>query len=216
MAHHAITRLGYVRRFPARATIHAKNSEAMDIATISSGVAASASFMRDGRMQILSLHFSGDILGRADRSSSPHEVIALTDLKIFSLRKKTFLEEMKRDTALRERYLEGMLDQLDAARAWMTKLGRRSATARVASVLVLLIDRLGYCRSHAGGEPSLELPISREEVAGFTGLALETVSRSMTHLNRLGVISSDRRYIAFRNETQLRAIADDDPFAPKA
>jgi len=58
-----------------------------------------------------------------------------------------------------------------------------SATERVASLLLEMIDRL----SDNGSAP-VSLPLSRQQMGDLLGLAIETVSRTMTKFEREGLI----------------------------
>jgi CRP/FNR family nitrogen fixation transcriptional regulator len=60
-------------------------------------------------------------------------------------------------------------------------LGRRSAGERVAGFLVDMADRVG------DGE-NVELPMSRQDIADYLGLTIETVSRTLTQLQVSGLI----------------------------
>jgi CRP/FNR family nitrogen fixation transcriptional regulator len=60
-------------------------------------------------------------------------------------------------------------------------LGRKSACERVASLLLDLSDR-------AGSPRILEVPMSRQDMADYLGLTIETVSRTLTQLQADGMI----------------------------
>ena len=85
--------------------------------------------------------------------------------------------------------LEMTLDELDAAREWMLLLGRKTAREKIASLLAILARRSGAMRP--GGQAEIDLPLSREAMADYLGLTLETVSRQMTALKRDGIIVLD-------------------------
>ena len=90
------------------------------------------------------------------------------------------------------RLLEMALDELDAARDWMLLLGRKTAREKIAS-FILLIARRSLTNT---GAPQLhdvrvELPLSRETMATYLGLTIETVSRQFTALRKDGLITLD-------------------------
>ena len=81
------------------------------------------------------------------------------------------------------------LDELDAAREWMLFLGRRTAREKIASLLLIIARRdasLGLIP--IDGAVEFELPLTREAMADYLGLTLETVSQQMSALQRDGVI----------------------------
>ena len=82
------------------------------------------------------------------------------------------------------------LDELDAAREWMLLLGRKTAREKIASLLAIIARRDAALQPAA--EPGVlvfDLPLTREQMADYLGLTLETVSRQMSALKKDGVIS---------------------------
>lgn len=81
-------------------------------------------------------------------------------------------------------------------------LGRRSAGERVAGFLVDMADRIG------DGE-NVELPMSRQDMADYLGLTIETVSRTLTQLQVSGLIKlSGCRSIHLRKPRALAELCD--------
>jgi CRP/FNR family transcriptional regulator len=75
--------------------------------------------------------------------------------------------------------------ELSQAQDQLVLLGRRSAEERVATFLIGWRDRLARLR---GPTETVSLPMSRQDIADFLGLTIETVSRTFTKLERDGVI----------------------------
>ena len=96
----------------------------------------------------------------------------------------------------------------------MIALGLKSATEKVATFLLWLwTEEQGHClhRPKWQGNPIVHLAISREEIASFLGLTLETVSRTIGKLKSSGVIKMiATRRIELRNVAELRQIAEVD------
>ena len=104
-------------------------------------------------------------------------------------RKKPFEELMSTTPHIAQRLLEMTLDELDAAREWMLLLGRKTAREKIASFLTILARRENGLKAKAPkGQISFDLPLTREEMADYLGLTLETVSRQMSRLKSAGVI----------------------------
>jgi len=75
--------------------------------------------------------------------------------------------------------------ELSQAQDHMVLLGRRSAEEKVATFLIGWRDRL---TRHSDLAKTVPLPMSRQDIADYLGLTIETVSRTFTKLERDGVI----------------------------
>jgi CRP/FNR family transcriptional regulator len=86
--------------------------------------------------------------------------------------------------------LSRTLAELEAARTHCSKLARATALARVAGFIVESARRRDALGSERDSEivTTVELPLSRGEMADLLGLTIETVSRQMTRLKSAGVI----------------------------
>ncbi len=93
---------------------------------------------------------------------------------------------------VKQRLLEQTLDELDSALDWMVLLGRKTAEERVATLLLMLATRASLHSDRQETTPTrlqtLDLHLTREEIADFLGLAHETVCRQLSMLKRRGLI----------------------------
>ena len=94
-------------------------------------------------------------------------------------------------------------EQLAQARNLIRVLGQKSATEKVAALLLSLIP------PHFEGTDAAAqaLHLSRIEMAEILGLTVETVSRNMAQLQRQGIIDAPRGSIVIRARKRLRALA---------
>ena len=81
---------------------------------------------------------------------------------------------------------------------------RRQAGERIALFLSGLLKRYGHTDEAA---PQLVLPMSREDIGHFLGLALETVSRGFTRLQDDGVIAVTGRRVQLLQPEELQRLA---------
>ena len=92
-------------------------------------------------------------------------------------------------------------DELDQAQQRMLLLGRKSAEERLASFLIDLAERQETTCLH--------LPMSRQDIADFLGLTIETVSRLFTRFKRAGMIDlPDRHSVVLQDGVELSDLAD--------
>ena len=113
---------------------------------------------------------------------------------------------INRTPALERRLMQQTLRELDEARDWMVTLGRKTAQEKVASFLYLIAMHADPAAEPVDGV-SFELPLSRADIADFLGLTIETVSRQLTRLRQLGVISiTNNRTVEVPELEALRAM----------
>ena len=155
-------------------------------ASVVSGCATLTRSLEDGRTQMVGLLMPSDFIGRPGRAEAPYEVVAATDLTLCMFQRDPFQKLLAEMPHIRERLLEMSLDELDAAREWMLLLGRKTAREKVASLLLIVLRRSTL---DAAGGAQAELPLSREAMASYLGLTIETVSRQVTALRKDGVIT---------------------------
>jgi len=180
----------YYRSFDAGQPVVWAGDKLDFVASVVVGVGTLSQTLEDGRTQMVGLLLPSDFLGRPGREIAPYDVTAVSELTLCCFRRKPFEDLLKSTPHVSERLLEMTLDELDAAREWMLVLGRKSARQKIASLLAILARR--DARLHMMSTPDgceLELPLTREAMADYLGLTLETVSRQFSALKRDGVIS---------------------------
>ncbi len=182
------------------------------VASVVVGIATLSQGMEDGRRQMVGLLLPSDFIGRPGRDTAPYDVVAVSDLTICCFRKKPFEEMMLETPHISARLLEMTLDELDSAREWMLLLGRKTAHEKISSLLAILATRdAALSRKKPGDGTSFELPLTREAMADYLGLTLETVSRQMSGLKREGVIRLEgKRRVIIPNIDRLLAATGDD------
>lgn len=182
----------YYRHYEAGQTVVLAGGRMEFVASVVSGVAALTQAMDDGRTQIVGLLLPSDFLGRPGRDSSPYDVTALSDLMLCCFRRRPFENLLHSNQRIAARLLEMTMDDLDAARDWLLLLGRKSAREKIASFLTILARRDAMLRQIKVPDVLvIELPMTREAMADYLGLTLETVSRQISGLKREGVIALD-------------------------
>lgn len=179
------------------------------VASVVSGVASLSKTLEDGRTQMVGLLLPSDFIGRPGRTHVGFDVTATTDLTLCRFERKPF-EKLIEDTPhVAQRLVEMALDELDAARDWMILLGRKTAREKIATFLDLLARRADL--NDAVGQVSLDMVMTRDQIANFLGLTLETVSRQLNALKKEGVISfSGGKHVTVIDMVALRDATGDD------
>jgi len=182
------------------------------VASVVHGVAALTQTMEDGRRQMVGLLLPSDFLGRPNREHATFDVTATTDLQLCCFRRQPFQDLLTNTQHVSKRLLEMTLDELDAAREWMLLLGRKTAREKIASFLSIIVRRDATIQQYAkNGALAFDLPLTREAMADYLGLTLETVSRQMSSLKKDGVIRLEgKRHIVIPDfDALMRETGDD-------
>jgi CRP/FNR family transcriptional regulator len=127
-------------------------------------------------------------------------------------RKAPFEDLMERTPHIAQRLLQMTLDELDAAREWMLVLGRKTAREKIASLLSIIARRDASLNlGRLVGPVTFDLPLTREAMADYLGLTLETVSRQVSALRKDGIITLEgKRHITVPDMSVLLEEAGDD------
>ena len=202
----------YYRSFQAGQTVIWSGDKMDFVASVVSGIATLTQTMEDGRRQMVGMLLPSDFVGRPGRTHAAYDVTATTDLVMCCFRKKPFEDMMLETPHIGQRLLEMTLDELDAAREWMLLLGRKTAREKIASLMAIIARRDAALRATDGQGPLVfDLPLTREEMADYLGLTLETVSRQISALKRDGVIQLEgKRHIVVPDMDRLLEEAGDD------
>ena len=206
-----LEQMKYYRSFQAGQTVIWSGDRMDFVASVVSGIATLTQTMEDGRRQMVGLLLPSDFVGRPGRSTAAYDVTATTDLVMCCFRKKPFEDLILSTPHISQRLLEMTLDELDAAREWMLLLGRKTAREKIASLLAIIARRDVSLNPRSAGPIVFDLPLTREEMADYLGLTLETVSRQVSALRRDGVISLEgKRHVTVHDFDRLLEVAGDD------
>ena len=175
-----------------------------------SGVVKLTKTLSDGRQQIVGLQFAPDFLGRPFQSESTLTAEAATNVELCSFSRQVLERMMKEQPDLEHRLLEQKLRELDQARDWMVALGRKTASEKIASFLLMIARNIDPAAGPERRGAAFDLPLSRAEIADFLGLTVETVSRQITRLRGENVIRiENNRHVIVDDIGRLAARAGD-------
>ena len=165
-------------------TIVFEGDEALCVYSLTSGLLRLSKLLPDGRRQIAGFLFPGDFLGITLEEDHAFTAEAIAPSALCKFPRRQFEAFMTDHPALERRLYAVAAHELAAARQQLVLLGRKTATERLASFL-LMLDR----RCHAArAEDVIELPMSRADIADYLGLRIETVSREFSTLRANRVI----------------------------
>lgn len=137
----------------------------------------------DGRRQVIDFLVPGDGFGLIGRRRYPYSVEAISLTSLVRHPRARVDEAIESDPVVAQRLFELACIELERAQRQMLLLGRKSADEKIASFLLALAERLGKHENE-----TLHLPMSRQDMADYLGLTIETVSRTFSRLRKEGLI----------------------------
>jgi CRP/FNR family transcriptional regulator len=177
--------LGRRVHFSRCETVFAQEDMTTSVYNLLEGVMRLYKLLPDGRRQIVGFALPGDFLGMTISGRHGVSADSIGPVTVCRFARTPFTRFVEDKPHLLRRITELAVRELSQARDHMVLLGRRSAEEKVATFLIGWRDRLAQLK---GPSAIVPLPMSRQDIADYLGLTIETVSRTFTKLEREGVI----------------------------
>jgi CRP/FNR family transcriptional regulator len=136
-------------------------------------------YTKDGKEQILHVLSEGDFFGELELikpSKYGFNSKAIIDSKICTLTKDEMKEIMMKNPEIGIKVLETVGERLSKVESLVQNLATNDVDSRMAYLLTDLMEKYG---ENIEKNISIELPLSREEMANFIGVTRETISRKL-------------------------------------
>jgi CRP/FNR family transcriptional regulator, anaerobic regulatory protein len=160
----------------------------------------------DGREKVLGFHLPGELLGFDGLGSGRHRCTAdaLETASVCELPVEQLQELADRLPSLNHQLYRLMSQEIAHDQEIMLLLSDKNAQERLATFLLNLAQRFAE-RGFSAGE--FHLSMSRQNIANYLGLTLETVSRTFSHFQKDGLLSVERRHVRLLDKQGLAAVA---------
>jgi len=183
----------FTMKFARNEEIFAEEEEADFVYQVLSGAVRDVRILSDGRRQIGAFHLAGDVFGLDCGERHRYCAEAVVDCEIALVRRSALDKAADADGSAARKLWSLTSRDLRRLQDHMLLLGRKSALERVASFLIGMADRNPE-------DDAVDLPMSRSDIADYLGLTIETVSRTLTQLERDHAISmSGSRHIVLHD-----------------
>jgi CRP/FNR family transcriptional regulator len=192
----ALDRISQVRHFPAKAMLFDQGALAGSVFNVTEGMVRLYKSLPDGRRQIVGFALPGDFLGLALQDRYGVAAEAINQVRVCRFVRSAFVAFVDDRPHLLRRLHEFAGHELSLAQDQMLLLGRRSADEKLAAFLLNLQARYGRIGPNSMVVP---LPMSRQDIADYLGLTIETVSRTFTRFARdrlLVIVPDGIRFLA--------------------
>jgi len=167
-----------------------------------SGTVRVCKLLADGRRHIAEFYFSGDCFGLDNLPERLFSAEAVGDVIVMRYPRRATERLIDANPSLDRGLRDMTMRDLANAQIRMLLLGRMSASERVATFLLDMFDRRDARRA-------LDLPMSRNDIADYLGLTIETVCRVLSGFKRDGAIDIPSPHrIELRDRAALAAIGE--------
>lgn len=172
---------GPVMTFKANAEIYGEGEPADSVYKVVSGAVRTYRVLSDGRRQIIAFYLPGDVFGLDFGDEHQHCADAIGNAAVMSVKKALVLQEAANNSRVARQMWEQTVRELHGAQSHALLL-IQSAEERVTFFLRQMA-------AHKSQADTITLPMSRQDIADYLGLTIETVSRTLTNLESRAVIA---------------------------
>jgi CRP-like cAMP-binding protein len=191
--------IGAAMPFARNSEIYGENEPATYLYKVISGTVRTYKVLSDGRRQIGGFYVAGDMFGFENAAMHSFSAEAITQAKVMAIKRSAVTALAARNCSVAQQLLAVTGRELARTQEHLMLLVK-TAQERVAGFLLEMADRI-----HAHNE--VELPMSRQDIADYLGLTIETVSRTLTQLeNSAAIALPTSRRIVLRNRGALHRL----------
>ena len=157
-----------------------------------------------GEERITGFYFAGEIIGAEGPSTGLYgrSVVALQEGQLCYFPASSFTPDTTHKM-IRQGLLVAMSHQVKNEQ-WTGLMAAHRAEQRVAIFLYMVSKRFEF---HGFSAMEFRLPMSRDDIASYLGLAVETVSRSFQKLKSAGLIEVSGRNVVLKDRDALQGFA---------
>lgn len=203
----ALHDLGTRRSFPRRAALMFQNERDERVMLLLAGRVKVERLDQGGHELLLSIRGPGDVLGELafiDGGPRIATVTALEPVEAVVTTAQMFRRHLETTPRVAVALLEVVTRRLRDTTLMGSQLAALDTMGRLAARIVELADRYGEQTKEG---VAVTLPLSREELAAWTGASRAGVAQALQALRELGWVKTDRRRMLVRDVDALRARA---------
>jgi CRP-like cAMP-binding protein len=188
--------MGAPMTFARNGEIFGEGERAEYLYQVKTGCVRTYKVLSDGRRQVSAFYLPGDVFGIEAGEEHNLSAEAIVPSNVIIVKRSLLNSRTSGDSTLARQLFDLSITELQRAQEHFLLL-IKTAQERVAGFLMDLASR-----SNSSGE--VDLPMSRQDIADYLGLTIETISRTLTQLESTSAIAlpSSRR-VVLRNQKAL-------------
>ncbi len=193
-------------KIPKKKYIFSINDKLDGVFAVKSGSVKTTLSTKEGVEQVIGFHLPGDMLGFDAFDTNQHtcNAIALEDTLLCKVSLDLFDDLSSRVPGIRKVMRHQVGKEISHNQNMLLSLGQQQAEERLA---VYLLKLATYYHSRGFSEKEFLLPMPRQDLANYLGMAVETLSRLFTRLSEENVLKIDRRMITVIDRKALEVMA---------
>jgi CRP/FNR family transcriptional regulator, cyclic AMP receptor protein len=195
------------RRFKSGSTLTHEGARGSEVFVVLSGRVKVTVTTPEGREIVLQFCGPGELVGEfsvIDRGSRSGTAEALEPVEALAVSAADFRALIDKRPGFALALLRNLVRRFRDSDRMRVEFAAAQTLGRVAARLVELVDRHG---EPFDGGIAITLPLSQEELAGWTGSSREAIAKALHTLRDLGCIRTERRRIIVLDEGELRRLA---------
>jgi CRP/FNR family transcriptional regulator, cyclic AMP receptor protein len=192
------------RRFKPGSTLTQEGARGSEVFVVVSGRVKVTVTTPEGREIVLQFCGPGELVGEfsvIDRGSRSGTAEALEPVEALAISAADFRALIHKRPGFAVALLRNLVRRFRDSDRMRVEFAAAQTLGRVAARLVELVDRHG---EPFDGGIAITLPLSQEELAGWTGSSREAIAKALHTLRDLGCIRTERRRIIVLDEEELR------------
>ena len=200
--------MGTLVSFQRGAHFYGESDPAEYLYRLATGMARGYRMTSEGRRQVVAFYMPGDLFGFELGGDHSFSVEAVCNAKVRMIRLSALSAIEPLEGGLAEMLRISLARELRRNQDHIRRLGQ-TAQERVASFLLEIAQRIP-------NNGTIDLLMSRQDIADYLGLTIETISRTLTHITRIGAIAILRaRRVTIRDPGLLSRLSAGCPDLPK-
>ena len=187
--------ISFEKQYSDKQNIFIQNDSATHLFNITEGNVKIYQLLDDGRIQIVGFLYPGDFFGTYSNNKYNYSAEAIGNLKTCAFDQKILDRYLDENPILAKELLNQTSFELTLAQDRITVLGKLNAVERISKFLFNISEQ----RKRIGWQNNpISLPMTRQDIADYLGLTIETVSREFSNLKTSSIIkfiSSKKIYL---------------------
>ena len=176
------------------------------VTVVRAGSVKAYQISEDGDEIVTGFYLPGEIIGLDSLAKEIHPgfAVALEDSRTCEVPLPDFLELLNKSSKINQVMLKLLSEEMAETRELLLVIGRLDARTRVSLFLLSLSKRL----ARRNQDPNqFRLTMDRRDIANYLGLTIETVSRTMSALQKDGLIEVRGKLVRILDRDSLREAA---------